>query len=100
MGNTLPTDVKALREAVRKRAYTLLDHSANRDEFARVVEIIAVEARAAGVRAALGLVRDSQQEPAPGTKIFQSSPMTLYVDGYRHAVGDVMEILSAEIVGD
>lgn len=94
----LPSDPASLREAVRQNAQALLHSAANRDEVVRAVEILAVEARAAGLRAALALVLQAQQ-PAPGTKIFQSSPMTLYLDGYRHAVGDVMELLSSEISG-
>ena len=96
----LPSDTTQLRTAVRGQVHTLFNHSVNRDAFVQAVEIIAVEARAAGIRDALALVHSSQLTPPPGTKIFQSSPATLYIDGYRHAVGDVMELLALEASGD
>lgn len=98
--NQLPSDQAALRVAVRQSANALADFAPNKEVFVRSVEIIAVEARRAGIRAAMALIEQTRLQPSQGTKIFQSSPITLYVNGYDHAVGDVMELLAQEAVGD
>jgi hypothetical protein len=96
----LPHDPKELREAVRQAVSRTSATNVNQETFARTVECIALDARAAGIRAALALLTEARLKPrGVKTESAYVSPLSLYIDGYDHAIKDMMELLQLESEG-
>lgn len=89
----LPTGILELRECARRTAHLALNRAGSREDIVRVFEILAAEARQAGLHTALEALHEARLK-LPLPEVPTSSPMYLYAQGYDHAARDIEEMLT------
>lgn len=93
----LPHEPAALRIAVRASLDKVLARSISPQELVRVIEMIAADSRAAGIRASLVLLDQAKMKAEDKTT--PSTYLAQYIEGYNRALEDASELLNLESSG-